>query len=107
MPVKQNYLRGKQEVARIRSERDEVRFEICFQGDLPALFQYLLSHLQYVWSAPARLMRAFQQIAQRVDSHIPLLFSHTPRAPLEIKPVPAACEATDGRAKYSQGSADG
>lgn len=107
MPVEQIFQRGEQEVARIRAEMDAIRREIGFKGDLPALFQHLLNDPQYVWQDPQQQMAAFRQIAARVDSRVPQLFGRTPRTPMEIHPVPAAREDTDGTAWYSQGSADG
>jgi uncharacterized protein (DUF885 family) len=49
----------------------------------------------------------FLAIGKRVDQRIPEQFALLPKAPLEIRPVPAFREKTDAGGSYQQGTPDG
>lgn len=98
---------GLREVARIRSEMDAIRREVGFRGDLAAFFVHLRTDPRFRPASAEALTQGYQRIGRQVDARISTLFRHMPRAPLEIRPVPAFLERNQAGAYYQQGTPDG
>lgn len=97
---------GLSEVARIRGEMEAARQTIGFQGDLHALFEHIRSDPQFYYTQPQDLLDRFKAIEARVWQGIPRLFNHKPKAPFEVRPLPAL-GAARGTGYYSLGPPDG
>lgn len=98
---------GLAEVARIKAGMEQVRASVGFKGDLPAFFTYLRTDPRFKPKSAEDLKARYEAVGRRVDTAIPRLFSTTPRAPLDIRPVPAFKEKTDAAGSYMPGTPDG
>lgn len=98
---------GLAEVARIKAGMEDVRRRTGFKGDLPAFFTYLRTDPRFKPKSAEDLKARYEAVGRRVDTAIPRLFSTTPRAPLDIRPVPAFKEKTDAAGSYMPGTPDG
>jgi len=90
---------GLAEVARIRTEMQEVLEEVGFEGTFDEFLHFLRTDSRfYVDSAEELLMRA-SYIAKRMDGKLPSLFKTLPRLTYTVEPVPAhiAPKYTAGR----------
>jgi uncharacterized protein (DUF885 family) len=98
---------GLEEVARIRSEMDQVRQAVRFEGDLKAFFAHLREDPKYYFQRPEELLAGYRELKARIDRALPALFSDFPRADYEVREVEAfRAEASPG-AEYQAPSADG
>jgi uncharacterized protein (DUF885 family) len=97
---------GLSEVARIRGEMEQVRKELGFQGDLHALFEHVRTDPEFYYKRPEDLLARFKAIEAKIWLGIPRLFNRKPKAPFEVRPLPALGEAR-GTGYYSLGPADG
>jgi len=98
---------GLSEVARIKAGMEQVRRRTGFKGDLPAFFTYLRTDPRFKPKSAEDLKARYQAVGARVDAHIRDLFSTIPKAPLDIRPVPAFKEKTDAAGSYMPGTPDG
>lgn len=90
---------GLAEVQRIRSEMQAVITSVDFDGDLQAFIQYLRTDPQFYATSERELLRYTAYLSKRIDGMLPKLFSHLPKRPYGIRPVPAsiAPKYTTGR----------
>jgi len=98
---------GLSEVARIKAGMEQVRTQVGFKGDLPAFFTYLRTDPRFKPKSAEDLKARYEAVGARVDARIRDLFSTIPRAPLDIRPVPAFKEKTDAAGSYMPGTPDG
>lgn len=97
---------GLSEVKRIRAEMEQARTAIGFDGDLAALFVHIRTDPRYYETTPAGLLARFKAIEDRIWPAIPRLFSRRPKAPFEVRPLPAL-GAQRGTGYYRAGPPDG
>ncbi len=97
---------GLAEVARIREDMERTRRDIGFGGDLPAFFEHIRTDPRFYYREPEALIRHFAEIEARIWQGMPRLFSRRPRAPFEVRGLPAVGEQR-GTGYYSAGPADG
>ncbi|HUO83733.1 MAG TPA: DUF885 domain-containing protein, partial [Thermoanaerobaculia bacterium] len=95
---------GLKEVERIRAEMEAIREETGFEGDLQEFFEFLRTDPQFFFTEKEDLLRAYRDIAKRVDGELPRLFRTMPRLPYGIEPVPEYSERTQTTAYYNPGS---
>ena len=90
---------GLKEVSRIRSEMESVIESVKFEGDLQAFIQYLRTDPQFYAKSEQELLEYAAYLSKRMDGKLPKLFSHLPRIPYGVEPVPAsiAPKYTTGR----------
>lgn len=98
---------GLSEVARILGEMEKQKAAVGFKGDLPAFFTYLRTEPRFQPKSAEEVRADYEAIGKRVASRIPEQFSLVPKAPLEIRPVPAFREKGDAAGSYQQGTPDG
>jgi uncharacterized protein (DUF885 family) len=79
---------GLSEVARIRSEMDDIIEEVKFEGDFPAFLEFLRTDPQFYAKTPKELLAFASYYAKKVDGRLPMLFGHLPRQPYGVAPVP-------------------
>ena len=97
---------GLSEVARIRGEMERVRATVGFQGDLKAFFEHVRTDPKYYYKTPAELLARFKAIEAKIWPGIPRLFHDRPKAPFEVRPLPALGDQR-GTGYYRPGPPDG
>ncbi|HWW58604.1 MAG TPA: DUF885 family protein [Sphingopyxis sp.] len=97
---------GLSEVARIRSEMEKIRTEAGFAGDLKAFFEHVRTDPRYYCKTPAELLARFEAIEAKIWPAIPRLFHDRPKAPFEVRPLPALGDQR-GTGYYRPGPPDG
>ncbi|WP_422361144.1 DUF885 domain-containing protein [Reichenbachiella sp.] len=97
---------GLQEVARIKSEMEEIIEEVEFEGSFAEFLNFLRTDPQFYAKTPEELLKEAAWISKSMDGKMPKLFGKLPRQPYTVKPVPdhLAPKYTGGR--YSPGSLD-
>lgn len=98
---------GLSEVARIRTDMEEIRKIMGYKGDLKAFFDYFRDAPEFKFKSREEMAKTFTDIGKAVDTRVSSQFSTLPKTPLEIRPVPEYREKTDAGGSYNQGSADG
>lgn len=97
---------GLSEVARIRSEMEQARKDIGFEGDLAGLFEHIRTDPRYYYKTPEELLARFAAIEAKIWPAIPRLFARRPKAPFRVAPLPALGDQR-GTGYYRPGPADG
>ena len=98
---------GQSEVKRIRAEMEKIKDESGFKGTLPEFFHFLRTDPQFYYTTREDLLRAYRDIAKRIDPELTRLFGKLPRTPYGVIPVPAYAEKTTTTAYYNAGSPEG
>lgn len=79
---------GLSEMARIRSQMNEVMQQVQFKGDLKAFLHFLRTDPQFYPKTPNELLYRAAWIAKTFDGKASQYFGHLPRSRFAIKPVP-------------------
>lgn len=79
---------GKSEVARIRSEMDEIIEEVGFEGTFDEFLTFLRTDERFYVDTPEELLKEAAWISKRMDGKLPSLFKTIPRLPYAVEPVP-------------------
>jgi uncharacterized protein (DUF885 family) len=98
---------GLSEVARIRSEMEQVIRETGFQGDFAAFVEYLRTDPRFYVDTPEELLMHTAWVLKRMDGELPRLFGRLPRMPYGLKPIPDYIAPRTTTAYYSRPSGDG
>ncbi len=98
---------GLSEVARITKGMEAVKAQVGFKGSNKEFFEFIRTDPQFKPKSKQDLTDRYYAVGKRVDAVVGNLFSTLPRAPLEIRPVPAFKEKTDAGGSYQQGTPDG
>ena len=98
---------GLREVARIKSQMQEIIEEVGFEGSFSDFLQFLRTDDQfYVKTGDALLMHA-RDIAKRIDNELPAFFSRLPRQPYGVIKVPDAIAPKYTGGRYSGSNING
>jgi uncharacterized protein (DUF885 family) len=98
---------GLSEVARIQGEMEAVKKQVGFNGTLKEFFEHIRTDPKFKPKSREALQQGYVAIGKRLDATLPKLFSTLPKAPLEIRPVPALTEKGAARGSYDSGTPDG
>jgi uncharacterized protein (DUF885 family) len=98
---------GLNEVARIRSEMEQVKMQVGFKGDLSAFFKFLQEDPRFYYSDEAALLQGYRDLKKDIDARLPKLFADFPKADYEVRAVEAFRAASAAGGSYQQPSADG
>ncbi len=98
---------GLSEVARIQMQMRGVMQSVGFKGELKEFFAYMTAPSEFTFANEADLLKAYNDFRARVDAGIPKLFSLTPRAGFEIRPIEAFRAASAAGGSYQGPSLDG
>jgi uncharacterized protein (DUF885 family) len=79
---------GLEQVARIRSEMQDIIEQVEFDGDFSAFLAFLRSDPQFYAKTPKELLAYASYYAKKIDGRLPMLFGHLPRQPYGVAPVP-------------------
>jgi len=77
-----------------------------YSGDLASFVVMLRTDPRFFMKDSASLVRAYREIAQRIDPQLSRLFARLPRLPYEIAPVPSYAAPSQPTAYYESGSPD-
>jgi uncharacterized protein (DUF885 family) len=95
---------GLTEVRRIRAEMDSVIASVGFKGTFAEFARFLRTDPQFFFSDSASLIRAYRDIAKRVDPELTKLFAKLPRLPYGVIAVPSFAAKSQTTAYYYPGS---
>ena len=98
---------GLDEVRRLHREMETVKEQVGYKGTLQQFFEHIRTHPKFKPASREALQQGYVAIGKRLDATLPKLFSTLPKAPLEIRPVPALTEKGAARGSYQQGTPDG
>ncbi len=98
---------GLDQVKQIRAEMDHAIAKTGFKGTFPEFLQFLRTDPRFYAKTPEDLLKSAAYIAKRMDGKLPSLFTHLPRQPYTVAPVPdyLAPKYTAGR--YNPNPPDG
>jgi uncharacterized protein (DUF885 family) len=97
---------GRAEVARILAEMERTRADIGFKGDLKAFFEHVRTAPEFYYTRPEDLIARFEEIEARIWAGMPKLFARKPKAPFEVRGLPAI-GSQRGTGYYRPGPPDG
>ena len=99
---------GLVEVERISREIDQVQQTVGFKGTRQEFFHAIRANPDLHFSSPQDVIPAYQAAAERILPGLPTLFGVLPKAPYEIRPLPAdSSGAFQGNGDYAAPAADG
>ncbi|HXV87172.1 MAG TPA: DUF885 domain-containing protein [Gemmatimonadales bacterium] len=79
---------GLDEVARIRTDMEEVMGQVRFRGSFAEFLRFLRTDSRFYARTPDELLKEASFIAKRMDGKLPSLFKTLPRLPYGVAPVP-------------------
>jgi len=79
---------GLSEVARIRAEMESIINELEFDGTFDEFLTFLRTDEQFYARSAKELLALASYYAKKTDGRLPQLFSHLPRQPYGVAPVP-------------------
>jgi uncharacterized protein (DUF885 family) len=95
---------GLAEVRRIRAAMDSVIGSVGFKGTFAEFARFLRTDPQFFFSDSASLIRAYRDIAKRIDPELTKLFGKLPRLPYGVIAVPSFAAKSQTTAYYYGGS---
>ena len=98
--------KGLSEVARIKSEMEQIIEEVNFEGSFADFLQFLRTDKQFYATSPEQLLMIARDMAKRADAQLPRFFKTLPRKPYGVAPVPDAIAPKYTTGRYV-GSAKG
>ncbi|MCD9005367.1 DUF885 family protein [Luteimonas sp. XNQY3] len=98
---------GLDEVARIHAQIRGVMAETKFEGSLQDFFRFMQTDRRFEFRSEAQLLAHYRAIERKIEAKVPDLFSLTPRAGFEIRPIEAFRAASAAGGEYMSPSEDG
>ncbi len=98
---------GKQEVARIHKQMQEIMQRVGFKGTLKEFFEFTKNDPQFHFRSKQELLQAYADLKDKVNARVGDIFEIFPKADFEIRPVEAFREKSASGASYQSPSADG
>lgn len=102
------YETGLKEVARISKAMEVQKEQSGFKGSLQDFFVFLRTDPQFMpFKTPEQVLRAYQQIYDKIKPRLHTVLSLTPKSRFEIRRVEAFREASQNGPSYTIGAIDG
>ncbi len=102
---------GLKEVERIHGQMDAIRISTGFKGDMPAFFEFMRTDKQFYLPGTDEGRAQYLKLAEgyigEMYKKLPDYFGRLPKAPVEVRRVPAFREAPGGAAHYFGPTPDG
>ncbi len=92
---------GLKEVARIKSEMQQIVKDLGFKGSFAEFLRFLRTDEQFYAKTPKELLMFARDISKRIDAELPKYFITLPRKPYGVVPVPAAIAPNYTGGRYS------
>lgn len=97
---------GLSEVARIKSEMNDIIEEVNFEGSFSEFLTFLRTDSQFYAKTGDELLMNARDIAKRIDAELPKYFSTLPRRPYGVIKVPDAIAPKYTGGRYSGPSSE-
>ncbi|MFD2098087.1 DUF885 domain-containing protein [Corallincola platygyrae] len=107
LPVNEIHFIGLREVERIRSEMNEVRERVGFEGTLEAFFEHLSSEPRFFFESSAGLVDGYEGLKGTINAVLPDYFDAMPATDYYVKAVEPYREKSAAGASYEPGAPDG
>jgi uncharacterized protein (DUF885 family) len=104
MSPKEIHELGLSEVKRIRAEMDKVIQQTGFKGSFEQFSELLRTDARFYFTDADSLLRAYRDIAKRIDPELAKLFGKLPRLPYGVREIPAYSAPSQTTAYYMPGS---
>jgi uncharacterized protein (DUF885 family) len=98
---------GLNEVARIRSEMEQVMKDVEFEGSLEDWFGYVQSNPEFYYDNEEDLLQGYRDLQAKVNKLLPKMFNIQPKSDYEVRAVEAFRAESSAGASYMPGSPDG
>ncbi|KRG39512.1 hypothetical protein ARC78_01285 [Stenotrophomonas pictorum JCM 9942] len=98
---------GLSEVARIHAEINQVMAQVGFKGSLQDFFKFMQNDKQFEFKSEQALLEHYRGLEAKVNANVGKLFSLTPKAGFEIRPVEAFRAKSAAGGSYMTPSEDG
>jgi len=98
---------GLTEVARIRSEMEQVIRQTGFSGSFADFVQFLRTDPRFYVTTPDQLLKEAAYLSKKIDAQLPKLFQTLPRTPYGVAPVPAEIAPKYTTGRYAGGRSAG
>jgi uncharacterized protein (DUF885 family) len=98
---------GLAEVARIRTEMENVKRTVGFKGELHEFFEHLEQDPRHYYRTSEEVVAGYTALKQRIDALLPKLFDDFPKADYEVRAVEAFRAPSSPGAFYQRPSQDG
>jgi len=98
---------GLREVERIHGEMRKVMEEVGFKGSLQDFFKFMQNDKQFEFESEPALLEHYRGLEAKINANVPKLFSLTPKAGFEIRPIEAFRAKSAAGGEYMQPSEDG
>ncbi|MCL7713638.1 DUF885 domain-containing protein [Stenotrophomonas mori] len=98
---------GLEEVARIQGEMRTVMEQVGFKGSLQAFFTFMQDDKQFEFPSEPALLEHYRGLEATIEANVPKLFSLTPKAGFEIRPIEAFRAQAAAGGEYMSPSEDG
>ena len=95
---------GLSEVKRIRGQMDSIIKSTGFTGDFAAFVRMLRTDPKFYYTDSASLVRAYRDVAKRIDPELPKVFGKLPRLSYGVSTIPSYAAPSQTTAYYQQGS---
>ena len=79
---------GLREVARIRTEMEDIIRQLEFDGSFADFIEFLRTDPQFYVNEPRQMLKEASWIAKKIDGQMPAFFRTLPRMPYGVEPVP-------------------
>ena len=94
-------------MARLRTELEQLKTEVGFEGDLKSFFKYMSTDPKFTFKSEDAILKDYRDLEAKVNQKVPELFSLMPKAAFEIRPVEAFRAASEAAGSYMSPSEDG
>jgi len=98
---------GLDEVERIHGEMRQVMKQVGFKGSLQDFFKFMRTSKKFAFKSEDALLTHYRGIEEKVMAGVPKLFSLTPKAKFEIRPVEEYRAQSAAGGEYMSPSEDG
>jgi len=97
---------GLREVARLRTEIDQVMRDMNWSGDFKSFVAHLNTDPRYFFASGEELLAGYRDIGKRLDAELPRLFAELPRATWGVRAMPGHL-GPDAAENYQAPALDG
>jgi len=98
---------GLREVARLRTEMEQVKARAGFTGTLAEFMRFLQTDPKFRVTTEEAYLQVVAMAAKRMDGELPKLFSILPRTPFGVRAMPAHIAIRQSAGYYDSGTANG
>ncbi|WP_305803946.1 DUF885 family protein [Stenotrophomonas sp. YIM B06876] len=98
---------GLDEVARIHGEMQKVMEQVGFKGSLQDFFKFMQTDKRFEFKSEEELLAHYRALEAKIQANVPKLFSLTPKAGFEIRPIEAFRARSAAGGEYMSPSEDG